>query len=259
MSVVVLLSAGSHPASAQPVLPRVEAQAIRLVAGLEGVRGVHAGSEARPASDALGRGLDRMTHLVIGADEDPIPYLVAKLARSRPPLIVAGRRSQGGSETGLVPYAVARALDMALVADAIAITPGTSGETLIVEQALPRGARRRVEVRTPVVVTVHLDAPAPLPFAYGRMRRGTILTDAAPARAEVELAPPPACEEKPYRARPKMLKSAAGLSAAERLKAATGATDGAAANVLVRPDPDVAAREILAFLERIGVGPARRA
>lgn len=54
-----------------------------------------------------------------------------------------------------------------------------------------------------------------------------------------------------------MLKSAdAGLSAAERLKAATGAMDGATANVMVRPDPDVAARAIRAFLERIVVGPS---
>lgn len=257
MRVVALLSAGRHPASGEGVLPRVEAQAVRMVAALDGVYGLHAGPDAEPASDALGHGLRRMIHLATAADDDPIPYLVAKLWCMRPELIVAGRRGQGGEETGLVPYAVARALDVALVADAIAIAPGYTPDRLKIEQALPRGARRRIEVRMPVVVTVHPSAPPPLPFAYGRMRRGTIITDTAPARDDVRLAPL-VCEEKPYRARPKMLKSAdANLSPAERLKAATGAMDGAVTNVLVRPDPDVAAREILAFLKRIGVGPSR--
>lgn len=256
MNGVVLLSAGRHPTSGQSVLPRLEAQAIHLLAGID-AHGLHAGATPDPASDALGLGLASMTHLVIGGDEDPIPYLVAGLARMRPDLVVAGRRSQGGEETGLVPYAVARALGMVLVADAIAILPGATPGTLVIEQALPRGARRHIDVATPVVVTVHPSAPPPRAFAHGRMRRGAIVTEAAPRRGEGALAPLP-CEEKAYRPRPKMLKGAdASLGAAERLKAATGAMDGATTNVLVHPDPDVAAREILAFLRRVGVAPAQ--
>lgn len=82
---------------------------------------------------------------------------------------------------------------MALVADAIA--PGATPDTLVVEQALQRGARRRVVLKTPVVVTVHPSASPPLSFAYGRMRRGTISADTAPTRGELRIAPL-ACEEK---------------------------------------------------------------
>lgn len=51
-----------------------------------------------------------------------------------------------------------------------------------------------------------------------------------------------------------------GGSAAERLKAATGESGAAASGrLLVDPDPDEAAREILAYLRGIGVvAPARR-
>ncbi|EHP71446.1 putative electron transfer flavoprotein, beta subunit, partial [Methylorubrum extorquens DSM 13060] len=49
MRIVVLLSAGLHPVSGAPVLPRVEAQAIRMAAGLGAgseTFGLHAGPDA---------------------------------------------------------------------------------------------------------------------------------------------------------------------------------------------------------------------
>ena len=62
-------------------------------------------------------------------------------------------------------------------------------------------------------------------------------------------------EERPYRRRPKLVKGApAGGSAAERLKAASGESGTTAAGrLLMNPDPEEAAREILAYLRRIGL------
>ncbi|MPT23441.1 MAG: electron transfer flavoprotein subunit beta, partial [Starkeya sp.] len=121
--------------------------------------------------------------------------------------------------------------------------------TLNVEQALGRGARRRLVVKLPALVTVHPAAPGPLPFAFAGVRRGHVETQemafATPAPHEVE--------ERPYRPRPKLIaKAAAGASAAERLKAATVAASGGG-KLLVDPAPEDAAREILAHLRALGL------
>lgn len=255
MRIAVLLSAGLHPVSGAPVLPRVEAQAIRMAAGLGApseIVGLHAGPEAAAVAEALGQGLDRIEHVAIAAGDDPVPALAARLAARAPDLILAGRRSQGGDESGLVPYALARALAIPLVSDVVAAASEPDG-TLRLDQSLGRGALRRLQVRGPVVVTCHPDAPAPLAYAYGRARRGTVAPlTVAPA---AHRAPALAVEERPYRRRPKIVKGApAGGSAAERLKAATG--EGGAASsgrLLIDPDPEEAAREILAYLRQIGV------
>ncbi|MFC7053920.1 electron transfer flavoprotein subunit beta [Hansschlegelia quercus] len=256
MKIVVLLSAGLHPVSGQSILPKVEAQALRLALALGEARGRHAGPTAFPASDALGHGLPHLVHVEIPAEADPVPALVATLEADQPDLILAGRRGQGGDETGLAPYAVASRLGMALVSDAIAVERGEADGTVIVHQALPKGARRRLVVRLPAVVTVHPDAPAPRAFAYGVARRGIV---------ETRLAPPglPAAErleERPYRRRPKLMRSAPACgSASERLAAAMGATSSGVANVMVNPTPEEAARAILAHLRAIGVLPPKAA
>ena len=253
MNVVVLLSAARHPVSGDAVLSRLEAQAIRMAAPLGVVRGLHAGPAVAPASDALGHGLARLQHLATDADADPVPALATTLLDAKPELILAGRRSQGNDDTGLVPYALAKALSMAIVPDAVAIMPGDEPGTIAVEQALPKGAKRRLLVRLPAVVTVHPSAPPPLPFAYGQARRGQIerLARRASAPAVVSAV---SIGERPYRPRPKMMRSApAGASASDRLKAATGDMGGGKSDVMANPPPDVAAREILAYLRRIGV------
>lgn len=254
MKIVVLLSAGLHPVSGTPVLPRVEAQAIRMAAGLGGTAetfGLHAGPDAVAVTEALGQGLPRIEHLAVPAGHDPVPALAARLAETAPDLILAGRRGQGGDESGLVPYALARALSLPMVSDIVAAT--LDGEALRLDQNLGRGALRRVVVRGPIVVTCHPDAPAPLAYAFGRARRGTVAAMAVVPAAVP--APAVALEERPYRRRPKIVKGApAGGSAAERLKAATGGSGSASSGrLLIRPDPEDAAREILVHLRQIGV------
>lgn len=253
MRIAVLLSAGRHPVSGAPVLPRMEAQAIRLAAGLGEAVGLHAGPDADAVREALGLGLARIEHIAASEGADPVPTLAARLAAMAPDLVLAGRRSQGGAETGIVPYALAEALDLLLIPDVVAAAMGAEAGTLRLDQSLGRGALRRVIVRGPVLATVHPDAPAPLAYAYGRARRGRV-DRLGPAASGVET-PGFAVEERPYRRRPKLVKGApTGGSAAERLKAATGESGSAAkGRLLVDPDPEEAAREILAHLRGIGV------
>lgn len=250
MRIAVLLSAGRHPVSGAAVLPRLEAQAIRIAAQLGQVHGLHAGPDAAAVTEALGQGLGLIEHVVLPPEADPVPALAARLRATAPDLVLAGRRGQGGEETGMVPYALAALLDLPLVPDVVAI--GAEAGAWRLDRSLGRGALLRVRARGPVVATVHPEAPAPLAYAFGQARRGTIDRfeaefDARPASAAVE--------ERPYRRRPKPVKGApVGGSAAERLRAATGESGAAAGGrLLVNPDPEEAAREILGYLRRIGV------
>lgn len=250
MRIAVLLSAGRHAVSGRPAPVPVELQAIRLAMELGGeVIGLHAGPDAAPLKDTLGHGLPSLVHHRITVADDPLPSLAAALGEGAFDLVLAGRCGQGGEDIGLLPYALARALGLPLVADAAALAEGPQPGTLAVEQALPRGARRRLVVRLPALVTVHPAAPAALPFAYAAARRGDVETQpgilAPRAMAEIE--------ERPYRPRPKLIaKAVAGASAAERLKAATEAASGGS-RLLVDPPPEEAAREILTHLRDIGV------
>ncbi len=248
----VLLSAGRHPASGRPAPVRTEAQATALALALGArVEGLHAGGDATAVADHLGHGLASIMALAAAEGADPVPALVAALRDGAVDLVLTGRRGEGGEDTGLVPYQVAEALGCSLVADAVAVERDPSDPSvLVVDQALPRGARRRVRVTLPAVVTVHAAAPPPRPFAYAPARRGTVTPRTVEAPAGVA---PFAVEERPWRRRPRLIAGATTAgSAAERLKAATEVAGGGG-RLLVDPDPAEAAREILAFLRGIGV------
>ena len=239
MKALVLLSAGRHPVSGKPGPPRVEMQAARLAAGLDAeAGGLHAGPSADMLREALGRGLGRLIHLRLDAEADPVPALVAALRDLQPDVVLAGPRGDGGEDTGLVPYALAHALGWPLVAHAVAVEAVSEG--LRITQALAQGARRHVVARAPVIVTAHPGAPAPWPFAHGRARAGRIVEMSA---GKCPPAPAFDGETRPYRARPKAMSANGGPQGQGR--------------VLVNPDPQEAAREILAYLRQIGViGPA---
>ena len=247
MRAVVLLSAGLHAVSGRPAPVPVEAQAVRLALALGAdVTGLHAGTDEAPIQDHLGRGLQEVV-LVSFDGGEPLPVLAETLREAAPDVVLAGRRGTGGTDSGLLPYRLAHALSRPIVADAAALA--WEGDLLAVEQALPRGMRRRVRVRMPCVVTVHPAAPPPLPYAFAAARRGRVAHQpgvAAPARLPEDL------EERPYRRRPRLLGAAPGGSAADRLRAATEMASSGG-QLLVNPSPEVAAAEILAFLRRVGV------
>jgi electron transfer flavoprotein beta subunit len=236
MNIVVLLSAGRHPVSGLDCPVPVELQAIALGLGLGRVMGLHAGpGEGEGVAACLGHGLPALTGLDLPAESDPLPALVTALTGMAPDLVLAGRRGQGGDDTGLLPYRVVAALGWPILADAIAITAQAGPGVVTVEQALPRGARRRVAVPVPALVTIHPAAPPALAFAEGRRRRGVWTRRDGGALAGVAAAP---VEERPYRRRPRLIGEAAA----------------AASRLVADPAPTEAADEILAFLRGIGMG-----
>lgn len=245
MRVIVLLSAGRHPVSGRPAPVPVETQAIALAARLGAtLTGLHAG-EADPAvRECLGHGLERLTILRTGPGCDPLPALAAFLAAERPDLVLAGNRGRGGEDGGLLPYALAEALAWPIAADAVGLAADPGG--LGVTQGLARGARRRLLLALPAVVTVHPAAPPGLPFAFARARRGRITEQPWVAvRGRDSTA-----EAHPRRQRPRLIAGGAGGTAADRLRAATEVSAGG--RVLLHPSPEAAAAELLAWLRAQG-------
>jgi electron transfer flavoprotein beta subunit len=248
MTIIVLLSAGLHPVSGRPCPVPVELQAIGLANRLspERVAGLHAGGATQAVLDCFGHGLQDI-EVLEQAEGDPVGALAAAIRDAAPDLVLAGRRGRGGEDSGLLPYRLAAALGWPICADAIGLARDAAG--LAVTQAQPRGARRRVVVALPAIVTVHPAAPAACAFAFGAARRGVVRRRAASGEAGPA---PPAMSEHPYRQRPRLVRGATfGGTAEERLRAATEIAGGG--QVIRDPSPEVAAAAIAATLERLGV------
>jgi len=253
MKALVLLSTGHSPTTGNPAPPTAELCAIRLASDLGAeTTGLHAGPHADAVRPALGHGLSTIRHLMVPAQADVLPVLADEISRIGPDLVLAGNRATGGGDTGLLPYLLARALGWPILSDAVRLSPAGDGE-LVVEQALPKGLRRRLHQRFPLLVTVHPTAPAALPYAFGPARRGHIDTVAAtPGFTKTDVDG----EMRPHRPRARIMRGAvSGGSAADRLKAATASAAGGGGDLMVEPDPETAARAILAHLSKIGVLP----
>jgi electron transfer flavoprotein beta subunit len=255
VKVAVLLSVGRHPASGRARRNPLDARALELALGLPGaeIHAVHAGAPDEAAlRDYLGMGLDRLTVLAISPGGDPVPPLTEHLKSIAPDIILAGARAEGGEDSGMVPYLVGQELGVAIVADVAAI--GIGDRTASLTQALPRGRRRLIEARLPLLATVNAAAPAARQSAFARARRGVIETIAAEAPADAFLA---ACETRPWRARPKRMRVPAGGSALARLKAMTETRSGAG-KVLIDPSAEDAAAAIYDYLvEKCFIGAQR--
>jgi electron transfer flavoprotein beta subunit len=248
MNIIVLLSAGLHPVSGRPCPVPVELQAIGLAKGVPqaSVIGLHAGSATRAVLDCFGHGVGEIDILEHEAG-DPAAALAAAISQAAPDLVLAGHRGRGGEDSGLLPYRLAALLGWPICADAIALAQDAAG--LAVTQALPRGARRRVVLAPPSIVTVHPAAPASCAFAFAAARRGIMRRKAAPGVA----APARATRsEHPYRQRPRLVRGAIfGGTAEDRLKAATEIAGGG--QVIRNPTPEVAAAAIRDVLRGLGL------
>jgi electron transfer flavoprotein beta subunit len=232
MKAIILLSAGIHPRSGASMPVPAELQAIALAHRLGcNVTGLHAGPSGANVADCLGHGLARIIHLQIAENDDPLASLVAEITLQKPDIVLAGRRSQGGADSGLLPYSLAHACGMPIAADAVGLEAGGA-----VVQALPRGAKRRLVLRLPAVITVHDAAPPALPFVHKQRLDGKIIEKPGiAARAPAFL-----YEDRPYRRRPKII----GDSSAPK---------SAAGKLIIHPTPEEAAAAILDYLEKLNI------
>ena len=174
--ITVLVAARNHAVSGRPVRSRADAAAAALALGVSGaVRLLTAG----PLPDAVARdylalGAPLLEVLECGEDADIAARLLPALRDV--PWILAGTRSEsehGTGSTGILPYALAAALQRPVVADVLGIQ--AEGSAWIVTQALPKGARRRLRVQAPAVLVVSAAASPTLRHSLADAMAGRIV------------------------------------------------------------------------------------
>lgn len=173
VSVAVLVSAGRNPISGAKRACRGDAVALGVALKLGGarVRVIYAG-DAGDASleDYLSLGAQKVEVLPIADGRSALEALRAALAGID--LVLTGLRAEAGVGSGLLPYALAAALERPIVSNVMDVV--VEGGEAQVRQFLPKGLRRRVSASLPAVLAIHPLAPVDLKYAYARRKSGRI-------------------------------------------------------------------------------------
>ncbi|WP_168790683.1 electron transfer flavoprotein subunit beta/FixA family protein [Paraburkholderia aromaticivorans] len=250
MKIAVLVSVGRHPVSGTARYSRNDAAALTLALSLARTHNarldvLHAGDRSNPAlKEYLALGARSVEVLEIDTTPELQADATAPLAaRLRGyDLVLTGTRAEGAFDSGMLPYRVANALEMPLVGAAVEIT--LRDGCAEVRQFMPKGLRRRVEVRLPALIAVHPLASAAPTYAYARLREGTIRPVATPAAANPDDL---AWTVRPAGAKPVRLAAAEKRSGHARMLSAT-TTESRGGSVVIEGSSVEKAQVILAYL-----------
>jgi electron transfer flavoprotein beta subunit len=252
LNTIALVSIGAHPASGRPRRAEQDARAVELGLRLSGDRLqlLHAGDPKEDALRAyLGMGLGDITVLEQAPDSDALPALAAYLGNAGAQLVLTGSQAETGEGSGMLPYLLAERLGWPLVVGLAEVEKVENGVAQVL-QALPRGQRRRLQVRLPFIASVDNAAPVARQSAFGPARRGQVqgretnlVADSLLAEAQLQ----------PARPRPKRLKMIKAKTGAERMKAATAKASGGGGQVLKDASPQAGAEAIFKLLLDEGV------
>lgn len=253
MKIAVLVSVGRHPVSGTARYSRNDAAALTMALSLAKAHGatlnvLHAGDPANPALReylALGARCVEVLDVrgVPSAPElqgDAVAPLVTRLQGYD--LVLTGTRAEGAFDSGMLPYRIASALDIPLVGAAVDLTIRDGSAE--VRQFMPKGLRRRVEVKLPALVAVHPMANAAPSYAYARLREGTIRPVATQASGNSDDL---AWTTRPATAKPVRLAAAEKRSGHARMLSAT-TTESRGGSVVIDGSSVEKAQVILAYL-----------
>ncbi len=143
-------------------------------------------------------------------------------------LILAGSRTEEHlGASGLLPYLVAHALSVPLIADVVQVErDSTTDGAWLVQQALPRGARRRFRVSGRAVLIVSPGIGLRVPHAHESARRGQIrhvhLDDQHPDTGADDAILPPRWQMQPARRSLRPLMAAPTGTGPQRLAQTLG-------------------------------------
>jgi len=224
LAVAALISGGRHPVSGAPRACRGDAVAMALgrrIAG-DALRVVHAGTEQESSlQDYLALGADTIEVMPLDKNGDAVAALASHLKNVD--LILTGTRAEFGAGSGMLPYALARALARPVIANVLeARVQRTAGDGWDAEirQFLPKGQRRRVACALPLVIAVHPLAPVELKYAYARRVSGRIERCQEPATIGLHVMQQPSWTVETASRRPVRLKARETKSAHARMQAA---------------------------------------
>lgn len=250
--VISLVSVGAHPSSGRARRAEQDARAVELGLQLAGdnLQVVHAGDPHEAALRAyLGMGLEHLDVLEQPAGADVLGVLGDYLRDAGAQLVLTGSQAETGEGSGMLPFLLAERLGWPLVVGLAQVEAIDNGSAVVL-QALPRGQRRRLKVRLPLLATVDNAAPKPRQSAFGPARRGVL------AACDVAVVQDPVLVDdalQPARPRPKRLKVIKAKSGADRMKAATAKASGGGGKVLKDVSAQEGAEAILKLLVEEGV------
>lgn len=177
--IVTLLSVAHHPLSGREIYSTNDGRALQLALQLNAPRhkAVHVGDKGCPALEGyLGMGLDKIYCLDGGKDNkkyDVCSLLSSFIQQENPALVICGTRAQGGMASGMLPYILARELQLPLISGILHASRQDDKIKLV--QFLPRGKRRDLTADLPLILVVHPNAPLDIMFAWARAQAGSVL------------------------------------------------------------------------------------
>lgn len=251
-TVISLVSIGAHPTSGRARRAEQDARAVELGLQLAGdkLQVLHAGDASEPALRAyLGMGLAQLHVLEQPPGADALPALSEYLQGAGAQVVLTGSQAETGEGSGMLPFLLAERLGWPVVVGLAEVESISNGVAQVL-QALPRGQRRRLKVRLPMLATVDNAAPKPRQSAYGPAQRGQLAVDEVELVQDQLLA---SSELQPAKPRPKRLKVIKAKSGAERMKAATAKASGGGGQVLKGGTAQAGAEAILKLLIEEGV------
>lgn len=250
--VISLVSIGAHPTSGRARRAEQDSRAVEMGLQLAGehLQVLHAGDVSEPALRAyLGMGLDQLHVLEQPQGADALHALGDYLRTAGAQVVLTGSQAETGEGSGMLPFLLAERLGWPIVVGLAEVESIKDGVAEVL-QALPRGQRRRLKVRLPMLATVDNAAPKPRQSAFGPGRRGVleiehveVIIDDLYTSAEWLSAKP----------RPKRLKVIKAKSGADRMKAATAKASGGSGQVLKGVSAEEGAQAILKLLVEEGV------
>ena len=171
--VVVVLGVDVHPGSGRRVVPRSDMAALEMALDLgQPLLALHAGDPSDPALKSyLGLGVQTLAVLDVPDQANANEAVVDHLRGVPASLILTGVRP-GGTDAGMLPYALSAALGMPMVREVRAIAREERG--WLIDTTIGLGRSRSLRCHGPLVATLDARVPARRFSTYGAARQGCI-------------------------------------------------------------------------------------